>query len=116
MKSDKRHILWIGELLIWGLLIFGAIFFSLYLYNKDTRENHTYYVFFKDVDGLIKGSPVKVQGYQVVYVSNISIVNEDIFVTFIITDKDLTMPKTLDATVAFTGMGGSKSLELFVPP
>lgn len=73
-------------------------------------------MFFNDVDGLIKGSPVKIQGYQVGYVSNIAIVNEDVFITFIITDKKLEMPENLSATIAFTGMGGSKSLELFVPP
>lgn len=112
----KKHTLWLTELLVWGLIIFSTMFVSLYIYNKNVREKHTYYVFFHDVDGLIKGSPVKIQGYQVGYVSNISIVNEDAFITFIITDKELKMPENLSATVAFTGMGGSKSLELFVPP
>lgn len=111
----KKHMLWLLELLVWGMIIFSAIFVSLYIYNKNVREKHTYYVFFHDVDGLIKGSPVKIQGYQVGYVSNISIVNEDAFITFIITEKELKMPENLSATVAFTGMGGSKSLELFVP-
>lgn len=112
----NKKILWLAELLIWGLILLSTIFVSLYIYNKNIREKHTYYVFFKDVDGLIKGSPVKIQGYQVGYVSNISIVNEEVFITFIITDKELQMPENLTATVAFTGMGGSKSLELFVPP
>lgn len=111
-----RKYLWrLAELTIWGLVLFSTLFVSLYIYNKNTREKHTYYVFFNDVDGLIKGSPVKIQGYQVGYVSNISIVNEDVFITFIITDKELIMPKNLAATVEFTGMGGSKSLELYVP-
>lgn len=111
----KKHILWLIELLVWGMLIFSVIFVSIYIYSKNVREKHTYYVFFNDVDGLIKGSPVKIQGYQVGYVSNISIVNEDVFITFIITDKELKLPENIAATVAFTGMGGSKSLELFVP-
>ncbi|MFR1503580.1 MAG: MlaD family protein [Opitutales bacterium] len=112
----SKHKIWLIEFLVWGLVIFSTIFVSLYVYNKNIREKHTYYVFFNDVDGLIKGSPVKIQGYQVGYVSNISIVNEDVFITFIITDKKLEMPENLSATIAFTGMGGSKSLELFVPP
>lgn len=111
----KKHLLWIVELLIWLLLIFLTAFVSLYVYNKNIREKHTYYVFFNDVDGLIKGSPVKIQGYQVGYVSDIAIVDEDVFITFIITDKDIIMPKKLAATVEFTGMGGSKSLELYIP-
>lgn len=111
----KKHLFWIAELLIWALLIFITAFISLYVYNKNIREKHTYYVFFNDVDGLIKGSPVKIQGYQVGYVSDIAIVDEDVFITFIITDKDMIMPKKLAATVEFTGMGGSKSLELYIP-
>ena len=112
----SKHKIWLIEFLVWGLVIFSTIFVSLYVYNKNIREKHTYYVFFNDVDGLIKGSPVTIQGYQVGYVSNIAIVNEDVFITFIITDKKLEMPENLSATIAFTGMGGSKSLELFVPP
>ena len=111
----KKHLLWIAELMIWLVLIFLSAFISLYIYNKNIREKQTYYVFFNDVDGLIKGSPVKIQGYQVGYVSDISIVDEDVFITFIITDKDIVMPKKIAATVEFTGMGGSKSLELYVP-
>ncbi len=111
----KKHLFWIAELVIWALLIFITAFISLYVYNKNIREKHTYYVFFNDVDGLIKGSPVKIQGYQVGYVSDIAIVDEDVFITFIITDKDMIMPKKLAATVEFTGMGGSKSLELYIP-
>ena len=52
-------------------------------------------------------------GYQVGYVSGISLINDDdVFVSFIITDKDINMPDSMVATVEFTGMGGSKSLEL----
>ena len=52
-------------------------------------------------------------GYQIGYVSDISLINnDDVFVTFVITEKDITMPDSMVATVEFTGMGGSKSLEL----
>ena len=112
----RKYTLWITELIIWSVLILSTLFISFYIYSSHVKEKHTYYVFFNDVDGLIKGSPVKIQGYQVGYVSNISLVNEDVFITFIITDKKLVMPERLAATIAFTGMGGSKSLELFVPP
>lgn len=108
----KKHMMWIVELFVWGLIIFTALFIGIYVHNADVRKNYTYYVFFKDVDGLIKGSPVKLQGYQVGYVSNISLVNDEVFVTFIITDKNFKMPKKMSATVEFTGMGGSKSLDL----
>ena len=111
-----KRKLWIIEFIIIGLLIFLSISVSLQIYNKNIREKNTYYVFFDDVDGLIKGSPVKIQGYQIGYISNIALVNDEAFITFIITEKDFQMPERIIASVAFTGMGGSKSLELFVAP
>ena len=109
----KKHTLWLTEFLVWVLVLFGALFVGAYLYSVHIKKNYTYYAFFNDVDGLIKGSPVKMLGYQIGYVSNISLINnDDVFVTFVITEKDITMPDSMVATVEFTGMGGSKSLEL----
>lgn len=108
----KKHILWIIELLVWALLIFSVLFVSIYTYNSKVRKEYTYHAFFHDVDGLIKGSPVKFQGYQVGHISNIAFVNDEVFLTFIITDSAFKMPSEMIATVEFTGMGGSKSLDL----
>ncbi len=109
----KKHTLWLTEFLVWVLVLFGALFVGAYLYSVHIKKNYTYYAFFNDVDGLIKGSPVKMLGYQIGYVSDISLINnDDVFVTFVITEKDITMPDSMVATVEFTGMGGSKSLEL----
>ena len=108
----KKQYLWIIELLVWFLVLFTVSFVSIYLYNSKVRKEYTYHAFFHDVDGLIKGSPVKFQGYQVGYVSDIALVNDEVFLTFIITDRTFDMPHEMIATVEFTGMGGSKSLEL----
>lgn len=109
----KKHTLWLTEFLVWVLILFGVLFVGAYFYSVHIKKNYTYYAFFNDVDGLIKGSPVKMLGYQIGYVSDISLVNnDDVFVTFVITEKDITMPDSMVATVEFTGMGGSKSLEL----
>lgn len=109
----KKHTLWLTEFLVWVLVLFGALFVGAYFYSVHIKKNYTYYAFFNDVDGLIKGSPVKMLGYQIGYVSDISLINnDDVFVTFVITEKDITMPDSMVATVEFTGMGGSKSLEL----
>ena len=109
----KKHTLWLIEFFVWVLVLFTALFIGVYSYSVYVKKNYTYYVFFTDVDGLIKGSPVKMLGYQVGYVSGISLINDDdVFVSFIITDKDINMPDSMVATVEFTGMGGSKSLEL----
>lgn len=111
----SKRKLWIIELFVWILLIFSITFVCVFIHNKNIKDKYTYNVFFKDVDGLIKGSPVKIQGVQVGYISNIKVINDEVFITFIITDKDFKMPSKMVASVAFTGMGGSKSLELFVP-
>lgn len=108
----KKHRLWLIEFFVWVLILFTTLFIGVYSYSVYVKKNYTYYAFFNDVDGLIKGSPVKMLGYQIGYVSDISLINDDVFVSFIITDKELKMPESMVATVEFTGMGGSKSLEL----
>ena len=109
----KKHTLWLTEFLVWMLVLFSTLFICIYTYSVYVKKNYTYYAFFNDVDGLIKGSPVKMLGYQIGYVSGISLINDDdVFVSFVITDRDINMPDSMVATVEFTGMGGSKSLEL----
>ena len=109
----KKHTLWLTEFLVWMLVLFSMLFIGIYTYSVYVKKNYTYYAFFYDVDGLIKGSPVKMLGYQIGYVSGISLINDDdVFVSFVITDRDINMPDSMVATVEFTGMGGSKSLEL----
>lgn len=109
----KKHTLWLTEFLVWMLVLFCTLFIGIYTYSVYVKKNYTYYAFFNDVDGLIKGSPVKMLGYQIGYVSGISLINDDdVFVSFVITDRDINMPDSMVATVEFTGMGGSKSLEL----
>lgn len=111
----NKYLKWVIEAFIWFIIIFVITFIGVYLYDKNVTRKNTYYVFFQDVDGLIKGSPVKISGYQIGYVSDLKIINEDVFVTFIITNRNVEIPDRLTATVESTGMGGSKSLELYVP-
>lgn len=68
-----------------------------------------------DVDGMIVGSPVKFMGVQVGYVQKINIVNNNVYVKFVITEKDVAIPQGSIATVEFNGLGGSKSLEITQP-
>ena len=68
-----------------------------------------------DVDGMIVGSPVKYMGIQVGYIKTIKLLENSAYVRFIITKKDLILPKGVVATVEFNGLGGSKSLELYPP-
>jgi len=86
--------------------------FAKYNYKKNFD---TYQIFLPDVDGLIVGSPVKLMGIQIGYVNQLNITGEDIYVNFIITDTGVKIPRGAKATVEFSGLGGSKSLELYPP-
>ena len=111
----KKHFFWIAELFIWLLILFvvsGGIMFAKYNYKKNFN---TYQIFLPDVDGLIDGSPVHLMGIQIGYVNQVDIVGEDVYVKFIVTEKDVKIPHGVVATVEFSGLGGSKSLELYPP-
>lgn len=86
--------------------------FAKYNYKKNFN---TYQIFLPDVDGLINGSPVKIMGIQIGYVNQIDIVGEDVYVKFIVTQKGVKLPHGSIATVEFSGLGGSKSLEIYPP-
>lgn len=115
MKLMKKHFFWIVELVIWFLILLvfsSGIIFAKYIYKKNFN---TYQIFLPDVDGLIVGSPVKFMGIQIGYVNQLNIVGEDVYVKFIITEPDVKVPYGSTATVEFSGLGGSKSLELYPP-
>ena len=112
---NKKHIFWLMELLVWFLLLVlvaGGIILAKYNYK---RQFNTYQIFLPDVDGLINGSPVRLMGLQIGYVNQIDIVGEDVYVKFIVTEKNVKIPYGSVATVEFSGLGGSKSLELYPP-
>ena len=111
----KRQFFWIIELFIWLVVLFlvsGTIMLAKYAYTKNFNS---YQVFLPDVDGLIDGSPVRYMGIQIGYVNQVDIVGEDVYVKFIVTQKDFKIPKGSITTVEFAGLGGSKSLEIYAP-
>lgn len=103
------------EVLVWLLVIIVGV--SAFRYNniKKQRELKSYQIFLQDVDGLIVGSPVRMMGVPIGYISTIKVVQDHVYVKFVLTEKDFTLPKGIIATVEFNGMGGSKSLELYPP-
>lgn len=111
----KKRLLWIAELFIWFLilvLISGGIMLIKYNFKKSFN---TYQMFLPDVDGLVNGSPVKMMGINIGYVSQLDIVGEDVYVKFVVTTQDVKIPYGSIATVEFSGLGGSKSLEIYPP-
>lgn len=109
-----HKFIWI-EVAIWFVILcFVVAGIRIYRHNK-ARELVTYQLFMPDVDGVIVGSPVKFMGVQVGYIDKVRIVSNDVYLKVVITDKDVVLPKGSIATVEFSGMGGSKSLEIYPP-
>lgn len=118
-KLDKLRIFsWI-EFFIWMLIIALCVFCIRYNHNKSQKQYKSYQIFINDADGLIVGSPVRFLGMKIGHVTKIQLISSDIYsdiyVKFIVTQKDLTLPTGAIATVEGSGLGGSKSLEIYPP-
>ena len=104
------------ELLIWLLVILLFVSTSsLSFINKEKNDENDYQIFLPDVDGLIVGSPVRMMGIEVGNVTKIKPTKDEVYVKFIITNPDVYIPAGSYITVEFSGMAGSKSLELYPP-
>lgn len=111
----RRRLFWIAEVFIWALILFAVAGLIIVVKGNYKKNFNNYQIFLPDVDGLIKGSPVRLMGINIGYVNQINIVGEDVYVKFIITQPHVKIPAGSTATVEFSGLGGSKSLELYPP-
>ena len=119
MREEKDKLFYIthsGELLIWLIIILAVVSFSsITSMWAEKHDENDYQIFLQDVDGLIVGSPVRMLGIEVGHVTKIKPTNEEVYVKFILTNPDVYIPQGTKATVEFSGMAGSKSLELYPP-
>lgn len=105
-----------GELLIWLIIILLIISFStLFGFFKEKNDLNDYQIFLPDVDGLIVGSPVRMMGIQVGHIKKIKPTSKEVYINFVLTNPDVYIPQGTVATVEFSGLAGSKSLELYLP-
>jgi len=111
----NKRVVWFTELFLWALFILALIFGFTYSFATSENKNHSYYMFFQDVDGLTRGSPVRMMGYQIGYVRDVKVFKDNIFVSFLVTKKNVFIPAGSTAQVEFYGLGGSKSLEIEPP-
>ena len=112
--KDIHKYIWL-ELGIWVFIILSLLIgIRIHSYNS-TQKLMSYQIFLPDVDGLIVGSPVRYLGVRVGHIEKIKIISDEVYIKFVIDDKDLQLPKGIIATVEFNGMGGSKSLEIYPP-
>lgn len=105
-----------GEFLIWLIIIlFFVASTSIGIIFKEKHDENDYQIFLQDVDGLIVGSPVRMMGIEVGHVTKIKPTNDEVYVNFVITYPKVYIPQGTSVTVEFTGLAGSKSLELYLP-
>ena len=103
------------EILIWIIVLILAISAGSFGYYKLFVEPNVYTIQFKDIDGITKGSPVRLMGYNIGYVRNLKSKDKHINVQILVTKHDLKIPEGAMARVEFYGLGGSKSIELMPP-
>ena len=117
MKFDKSfEITHAGEVLIWLIVILVLVACSsLEVMFKDKNDENDYQIFLQDVDGLIVGSPIRMMGVEVGHVTKIKPTNDEVYVEFIINKENIYIPQGSNITVEFSGMAGSKSLEIYLP-
>lgn len=98
------------------ILIFLFVITSVMVFNHYKFEKpNTYNIVFKDIDSIVKGSPVRFMGINVGHVVKLRRKDGYIICKIRITKEGVKIPDMTRAKVAFNGLGGSKSVELFPP-
>ncbi len=102
------------ELIVWSIILVILLTVGIFIWVKHEESFETHTIYMPDVDGLIVGSPVHMMGIPVGYVNKVKIIGEnEIKVRFKVTQKSVHIPPGTFATVEFSGLGGSKSLEIY---
>lgn len=117
-RENESRVIYIThrvELLFWLVILLFFLAIITISSNMIEKSLNDYNIFMPDVDGLIVGSPVRIMGIEVGHITKIKPTNEEVFVKFMLNDKNMILPQGTVATVEFNGMAGSKSLELYLP-
>ena len=113
MKNIRLYA-WM-EFVIW-LIILAVLIFGVKIHNKNYHKKFkNYQIFISDADGLIVGSPVRYSGVQIGYVTKIQIISSNVYIRFVVTEKDFDLPEGVTATVEGSGLAGSKAIEIYPP-
>lgn len=110
MKKEKTVEI-IILIFLFLALITGGLLFRHYKLEKP----NTYNIVFKDIDSIVKGSPVRFMGINVGHVVKLKRKDKYIICKIRITREEVKIPDSTRAKVAFNGLGGSKSIELLPP-
>jgi len=108
----KKRIFLLLEITIWFLLLTGLVSLGIVKIYSKLYERTKYNFVFKDVDNLLPGSPVRLMGIHIGHVVKIEPLYDKVYVTFVTENKNIKMPEHAIANIQFTGLAGSKSLEI----
>lgn len=109
----RKKVLTVFEIVAWSALFFVPLFFISTLLHPDVDVKRTYSADFNDINGIIVGSPVNFIGYNVGYVKKIKILDNKVRLDIAIVKDDYELPECSVIKVEETGLGGSRSLEIF---
>lgn len=111
----KKHSLWLIEFVVWFIVVIFTILGIHFYHAVKVNRKNTYHIFLKDIDGLMKGSPVKIMGVHVGYVIEINVIDDYMYVSFLISKPEVSIPHGSTALIESYGIAGSKSIELYPP-
>lgn len=106
----------ISDILLWMVLL-ALLLGGIYLFTVQLPEQRgqTIRLHFKDANEIIKGSSVHMMGTEIGYVRDLHVHKDHVTVTVQTYPESLSIPAGATFTVLFTGLGGSKSIEVELP-
>lgn len=114
-KIKQLHKPYVIEIAIWFAIAVTALILTIGLHYYLVVYKNTYNLKFADIDGIIKGSPVRLMGVVIGHVRKLNLKDDEINVQIVITKSGVKIPYGSKATVEFTGIIGSKSIEIMPP-
>lgn len=109
----KKKLFLLFEILLWLALVIGILFSLISVFHPDLKIKETYDVDFRDVDGVIVGSPVRFMGLNIGHVKKITVMKDRVRLHLAIIEDNFKLPKTSMIKIEASSLGGSRSLELF---
>lgn len=108
----RKKLFTVFEILIWMVLFVIPVFFISTILHPDLDIKKHYYADFRDVNGIIIGSPVNYIGYNVGHVDHVQIMDDRVRLDIAIVKEGYSLPKCSMIKVEESGIGGSRSLEI----
>ena len=108
----KEYIIEILIIIFASIVLAGLIAYGV---KKTVYDKNLYTLYFRDVDGIIPGSPVKFMGVTVGHVSRLTLKGNKIKAVIFVSKPNIKIPDCANARVEFSGIVGSKYIEITPP-